>query len=602
MVVYNAGTRELTAKIVYYGPGLGGKTTNLQVLHDRLDPSTVGKLLNLATQTDRTIYFDLLPVELGDIKGYKIRFQLATVPGQTAFNETRRVVLRGADGIVFVADSQWTMLPKNLESWHNLKENLKANGVSFEGIPIVVQFNKRDLTDILSVDALQEALGLSSYPFVEAVASAGRGVTETFKLISKLTFVDLLRRLQGRKPDEPVAAPPRKEPDDLLSWKDSLLSRATPAEGVAKRPLALVPTPQEEAPFEAGAEATPPPPSEIAEGPFAQMPERPPAPEASAPLDVPPPVAAPPPAAPSVEASAPVVPVVPAVPDVPTAASLKPEETPVPAYRPTERIEYADPIRLAKLAAPLFPAKPKTEDTPSAPSVPTETPVPPSAVTAPQAMAVSPKPAGADTGELETRLAKTEAVASALSARLEASEREARALYTALSEKQSSMAGRLDSAERNASARLKDHEPRLKALEDRFDSGEKRQRTAEDDVSMALRALSERGEKLHQRLEAIAGQIEEIERAVSEKTSQTRREADDIRAQIDSLSAALDDKSAQGRRESEDIRTQIQPLLEAHGQRPEHQQLLAEFDRLRNSLAESLGDLSERLRNAVRGM
>lgn len=111
MVIYNAATRELTAKIVYYGPGLGGKTTNLHLLHERLEPATVGKLLNLATQTDRTIYFDLLPVELGDIKGYKIRFQLATVPGQTAFNETRRVVLKGTDGIVFVADSQWTMLP-----------------------------------------------------------------------------------------------------------------------------------------------------------------------------------------------------------------------------------------------------------------------------------------------------------------------------------------------------------------------------------------------------------------------------------------------------------------------------------------------------------
>src|SRR5262249_33110319 len=155
-------------------------------------------------------------------------------------------------GIVFVADSQWTMLPKNLESWHNLKENLKANGVSFEGIPIVVQFNKRDLTDILSVDALQEALGLSSYPFVEAVASAGRGDGDTFKLIQNPTFGHRLRRLRGRKPDDPVPAPPRKEPDDLPPGKDSLWSRATPAEGVAKRPLALVPTPQEEAPFEAG--------------------------------------------------------------------------------------------------------------------------------------------------------------------------------------------------------------------------------------------------------------------------------------------------------------------------------------------------------------
>jgi signal recognition particle receptor subunit beta len=209
MVLYNAATKELTAKIVYYGPGLGGKTTNLQLLHDRLDPRTVGKLVTLSTQTDRTIYFDLLPVELGEIKGYKIRFQLATVPGQTAFNETRKVVLRGADGIVFVADSRWAQLPKNLESWQNLKDNLTGNGASFEKIPIVVQYNKRDLPDVLSVDAMQEALGLSSYPFVEAVASAGRGITETFKLVSKLTFVDLMRRLQGRRPEDAAAAQAR---------------------------------------------------------------------------------------------------------------------------------------------------------------------------------------------------------------------------------------------------------------------------------------------------------------------------------------------------------------------------------------------------------
>lgn len=206
MVLYNAATKELTAKIVYYGPGLCGKTTNLQLLHDRLDPKTVGNLVTLSTQTDRTIYFDLLPVELGEIKGYKIRFQLATVPGQTAFNETRKVVLRGADGIVFVADSRWAMLPKNLESWQNLKDNLKANGLSFETIPIVIQYNKRDLEDILSVEAMQEALGFASYPFVEAVATAGRGITETFKLVSKLTFVDLLRRLQGRRPEEAAAS------------------------------------------------------------------------------------------------------------------------------------------------------------------------------------------------------------------------------------------------------------------------------------------------------------------------------------------------------------------------------------------------------------
>jgi signal recognition particle receptor subunit beta len=235
MVLYNAATKELTAKIVYYGPGLGGKTTNLQLLHDRLDPHTVGKLVTLSTQTDRTIYFDLLPVELGEIKGYKIRFQLATVPGQTAFNETRKVVLRGADGIVFVVDSRWALLPKNLESWQNLKDNLAGNGASFEKIPIVVQYNKRDLADVLSVDAMQEALGLSSYPFVEAVASAGRGITETFKLVSKLTFVDLMRRLQGRRPEDAAAA------------------QARPA-------LALVPPPVEAAPSATPRAAQPPAP------------------------------------------------------------------------------------------------------------------------------------------------------------------------------------------------------------------------------------------------------------------------------------------------------------------------------------------------------
>ncbi len=206
MALYNAATKELTAKIVYYGPGLGGKTTNLQLLHDRLEPGTAGKLLTLSTQTDRTIFFDLLPVDLGEIRGYRIRFQLATVPGHSSFNESRKITLRGADGIVFVADSRWAMLPENQESWQNLKDNLREVGLSFETIPIVVQYNKRDLPEILSIGAMQEALGLASYPFAEAVASAGRGVTETFKLISKLTFMDLLRRLQGPEPEEEEAA------------------------------------------------------------------------------------------------------------------------------------------------------------------------------------------------------------------------------------------------------------------------------------------------------------------------------------------------------------------------------------------------------------
>jgi signal recognition particle receptor subunit beta/predicted nucleic acid-binding Zn-ribbon protein len=606
MVVYNAATRELTAKIVYYGPGLGGKTTNLQVLHDRLDPATVGKLLNLATQTDRTIYFDLLPVELGDIKGYKIRFQLATVPGQTAFNETRRVVLKGSDGIVFVADSQWTMLPKNLESWQNLKENLKANGVSFEGIPIVVQYNKRDLTDILSVDALQEALGLSSYPFVEAVASAGRGVTETFKLISKLTFVDLLRRLQGRRPEDPPPVPVRKDKDDLLSWKDSLLNRPAAASAAAaaaaaqpKRPLSLVPAgPAEEPPFEAADEGQAPAetPAE-AEGPFVE--------------------------AASTPAAPPELPELPDSPAAPPAPPVAPATAAEVSGRPTERIEYVDPVEVARRAAPLFPASAATKPAPEEPVFAASTEPPALFVEPPQLEMPSPPPAPApvfdDTRlrELEERLAQAEGtlarehtekerlterltqLTAELSARLETFEKDARGL----GERQDGFSQRVDALEKASSARHKETLPRVQALEDRLDRGEKRQRTAEDDVSMALRTLSERGEKLHQHIEEIGEKISSLERTLQEKTSQTRREADDIRSQLDTFQGALEEKIMQGRREAEDIRSQIAPLLEAHGRQGDtSQHLTAEFDRMRESLAEALGEVSERLRNAVRGL
>ena len=232
MVVYNAASKELTAKIVYYGPGYGGKTTNLQFLHRRLEPSSVGNLLTLAATADRTIFFDLLPVELGDLKGYRIRFQVATVPGQSPYNETRRVVLRGADGIVLVVDSRWSQLPKNLESLQNLRDNLKEEGIDPAEIPFAVQFNKRDLPDVLAVDALQEGLGLAGHPFIEAVASEGKGVVETFKLISKLTFVDILRRLQKKAPRP--ARPAAVETENLSAWKTSLLhgKSAAPPEPV----------------------------------------------------------------------------------------------------------------------------------------------------------------------------------------------------------------------------------------------------------------------------------------------------------------------------------------------------------------------------------
>jgi signal recognition particle receptor subunit beta len=269
MVFFNASTRELTAKIVYYGPGLGGKTTNLKVLHQRLEPGTAGEMVQLSTESDRTIYFDLMPVELGDIKGYRIRFQLTTVPGQTAFNETRRVVLKDADGIVFVADSQWTLLPKNMESWQSLGENLAANSLALETMPVVIQFNKRDLPDILSVEAMQEALGFSAYPHVEAIASEGRGVTETFKLISKLTFLDLLRRLQGRPtPDAvtrlddertapaPVAHEPARGDREERDERRTPLTLVRPLDRPAEEEAPTdEPFPEADRPFETGPSA-----------------------------------------------------------------------------------------------------------------------------------------------------------------------------------------------------------------------------------------------------------------------------------------------------------------------------------------------------------
>jgi signal recognition particle receptor subunit beta len=200
MALFNHTTRDLTAKIVYYGPGLCGKTTNLKVLHGHIDRAAKGKLLSLATAQDRTIYFDLLPVELGNIKGYTVRFQLCTVPGQVFYNETRKIVLRGVDGIVFVVDSQASMLSHNLESFQNLRENLREEKIALETIPVVIQYNKRDLVSALPVATMQEALGFSAYPFVEATAAEGHGVVETFRLVSKLTFVDLLRRLQRGAP------------------------------------------------------------------------------------------------------------------------------------------------------------------------------------------------------------------------------------------------------------------------------------------------------------------------------------------------------------------------------------------------------------------
>jgi signal recognition particle receptor subunit beta len=202
MVLFNHATREMTAKIVYYGPGLCGKTTNLMVIFDKLDPKQKGKMLSLATKTDRTLFFDLLPVDIGKVGAFNLKIQLYTVPGQVFYNETRKLVLKGADAVVFVADSQPSMVESTRESFANLIENMETNNIDPNDTPIVIQFNKRDIPGVLSVEQLQERLGFEGYPYTEAAAVKGQGVMETFRLVSKITAKHLYARLQGKAPGE----------------------------------------------------------------------------------------------------------------------------------------------------------------------------------------------------------------------------------------------------------------------------------------------------------------------------------------------------------------------------------------------------------------
>ena len=222
MVLFNYAIREVTAKLVYYGPGLCGKTTNLQFIHEKLEPGARGRLLSLATDGDRTLFFDFLPIEMGSIGGYKVRFQLYTVPGQVHYNATRKLVLKGVDAVAFVADSQLTMVERNRESFENLIENLIENGYDPAKIPIVIQMNKRDLPNIASVGDLVAAMKVEGYPVCEAVAYRGDGVFETLKTIVKLTLSRLRNQFDSNaaggtdrreapapaRPPEPPPPPP----------------------------------------------------------------------------------------------------------------------------------------------------------------------------------------------------------------------------------------------------------------------------------------------------------------------------------------------------------------------------------------------------------
>ncbi len=191
MSFINYSSREINCKIVYYGPGLCGKTTNLQYIYKRTNPVQKGKLISLATETERTLFFDFLPLALGDIKGFKIRFHLYTVPGQVFYAASRKLILKGVDGVVFVADSQIERMEANVESLDDLRINLAEQGYELEKLPFTIQYNKRDLPNIAPIDNMNKLLNHRSVPWFEAVAPSGSGVFETLKSVAKQVLTEL---------------------------------------------------------------------------------------------------------------------------------------------------------------------------------------------------------------------------------------------------------------------------------------------------------------------------------------------------------------------------------------------------------------------------
>jgi mutual gliding-motility protein MglA len=187
----NFAAREINCKIVYYGPGLGGKTTNLQWIFERTGDQQKGKMISLATETERTLFFDFLPLDLGTVRGFKTRIHLYTVPGQVFYDASRKLILRGVDGVVFVADSQEERMDANVEALDNLQENLKEHSYDFKRIPYVLQLNKRDLPNAMPVDTLKKELLKKEEPVIEAIAFQGVGVFETLKSVAKLVLIEL---------------------------------------------------------------------------------------------------------------------------------------------------------------------------------------------------------------------------------------------------------------------------------------------------------------------------------------------------------------------------------------------------------------------------
>ena len=249
MASINYAFKEIISKIVYYGPGLSGKTSNLQYVFKKVPSNTRGELISLATDADRTLYFDFLPVNVGTVRGFATKFQLYTVPGQVYYNATRKLVLRGVDGLVFVADSQKAKMEENLESLLNLKDNLTEYGYDINEIPLVIQYNKRDLPNILEIPELEAALNPRGLPSFEAVAVTGEGVFKTLKAISKIVLDEVRTRgIESAKmakahPAEAIKAAPAQSPIPVIAGPATLGDSNNPAANLIS---ATIPIAEEE--------------------------------------------------------------------------------------------------------------------------------------------------------------------------------------------------------------------------------------------------------------------------------------------------------------------------------------------------------------------
>jgi signal recognition particle receptor subunit beta len=249
MVLINYAGREINAKIVYYGPGLSGKTTNLECIYASVPQQSRGKMVSMKTRQDRTLFFDFLPLELGEVHGFRTRFLLYTVPGQVFYNATRKLVLKGADAVVFVADSGLGKMDDNRESLGNLDENLREQGLSLDTLPFVLQYNKRDLPQVYSIEELDQALNPRGVPAFEAAAASGKGVYETLHAVSRLLFQRLVHDLRpnAARPGQaaaPAAAPPQAAPPPPVAAPVRARSAAvSPQPGPPARQAAPAPAP-----------------------------------------------------------------------------------------------------------------------------------------------------------------------------------------------------------------------------------------------------------------------------------------------------------------------------------------------------------------------